>query len=468
MADIPLQILIDIVHPNNKWELILIQNQETNKLVIKKGIYYYDVNDINIFKNQKYSIKPFDNDLKVHLGEFRPLLTDMMYLTLLPIGFNGNEFIVNVRTKIVYIKPMNVTLMLTKNNTYNFDAFKDYYYGGIFNQYLNADNHTGQLFISIIPGQNRNLQKQNNSLQSKQTPALQQSINQNIINSNSISSNSIPNNFDNNFNKPLNYDKIKSSTSLLGDKLLMSNNYVQMKQPQKFDVPVSEKIIGINKITFVVPFLEKHNNNIEQLNKSLWSIVNNVDNKEILLVTNKNNFELSPDLINYVTIFRYNNYVGTLGFENRLNVIMRNGFDIASFYNNIITNLVKTDTFIIWKYNWEIYNPWNIVEVNIGFPIYHHYKYNGKEYQSKTFSYGIVLDSRKRFSNTQDYLNIFIPGISGVVTNQIIPIKSVYSEIDNLDVKNKITYEDNKELKDFYEKIGSGQIPEYIIKSEHY
>lgn len=436
MTDIPLHILTDIVHPNNKWELQMIQNLDINQLIIKKGLYYYTIEHLHLFKNQPVAVKS-SLDAKFNLGIFRPLLTDIMYISQIPISFNGNEFIVNSKTKIIYIKPKNITIMIPKNTSYNIESVKDYFYGGIFNQYLNSENHTKQLFTSIIPGYN----KPNTTINNSQ------------------------NNYENNFNKLLKYDTLQSSNSLLGDKLLMSNNYVKMKEPQKFALQNIEKVWEVNQITFVIPYLEKHHNNSEQLIKSIWSIIRHVNNKQILLVTNKDSFELPLDLVHHVKLYKYNGYIGTLGFENRLNVMMKNKADLASFYNNIIENFVKTDTFIIWKYNWELIEEWNIVEVNTTFPIFNYYYYNSKEYTSKLFSIGMILDNKRRYISTNDYFNICVPGIFNITNNLKIPIKCIYTEKDYVDVKNKLTQDDNRELKDFYIKMEKNEIPQYIIQN---
>ena len=43
-TSVPIQVLVDIVHPSNKWELVFIKNEVISKLIIKKGIYYYELN----------------------------------------------------------------------------------------------------------------------------------------------------------------------------------------------------------------------------------------------------------------------------------------------------------------------------------------------------------------------------------------------------------------------------------------
>ena len=441
ILNIPTQVLIDVVHPTNKWELVSIRNSQINQLIIRKGNYFYNLNNISLFKNFNFSIRPY-NESSICLGEFKPLFIDMMYLSLLPISLNGNEFILNIRTKIVYIKPKNITLMLSKNTEYNFETIKNYYYGGIFNQYLHCENHTGKLFIETIPSKN----KTSNSVIVPEKPIKE-----------------IPNNFNNNFNKKLNYDQVQLNNSLLGDKLLISNNYVTNK-PLMINVSQNGNVLEVNKIIFIIPYLEKHDNNIQQLYNSLRSIIYNVDNKEIYLITNKESFELDPEFINHIQLIRYPNYVGSLGFENRLNNLMKNGYDLAYFYNYIINNLVKSECYIIWKYNWILTDKWNINEANVSFPIYNYYKYKEKEFKSKTFVNGILADSKKRFNTTPDLMNIYLPNIN-MLTNLIIPIKCVYGELDYENVKNKITYDENRELKDFYENIMKDQIPDYIEKS---
>jgi hypothetical protein len=431
--NIPIQVLIDVVHPNNKWELVCIQNSQMNRFIIKKGVYYYNINDMSIFRNHRFIVKPEENSVSVCLGEFRPLVADMMYLTLLPISFNGNEYIVNIRTKIVYIKPRNITLMLAKNTEYNFETFKNYFYGGIYNPYLNSENHTGQIFLKMLPS------------------AVQKII---------------PDNIQNRYNRQMEYDEVQRTKSLLGDKMLLKNDYVAMREPQKFVVHLEDTVTGVDRITFIVPFLEKHHNNYEQLVKTLWSIVNNVEKKEIFLVTNKAGIELPADLIGHVNIYEYKFYVGSVGYENRLNVMMRNGYDLCNFYNSIIGYLVKTDSYIVWQYNWELVDKWNVSEVNVSIPVYNHYVFNGKGYKSKSYVLGHLADNRKRYSNTPDFMNIYIHGVNNVVTNVISPIKCVYSESDYADMKNSVTYDNNREVKDFYEKMGKDEVPEYIITNQ--
>lgn len=438
MNSLPLQVVIDEVHPNNKWELILIKNDLFSKFIIKKGVYYYNIVDITPFKNIRYSIHLNEELNSICLGEYRPLLADNGFISILPIVLNGNEYVINIRTKIIYIRPKNITYLFSKYTSYNTEIFNECYYGGIYKPYLNAENHTGQLFIQMIPNSQKYSQPISNM-------------------------NHTPNNIQNKYVSVHQYDKMQSSKSLLGDKMLNQNEYNGMNNPQLFNVKTIEDIHRVDSITFIVPFLEKHTNNKGMLEKTLWSIVNNVQKKMIIVVTNKEHFELNPELMKYVSIYQYGFYVGKLGYENRLNVLMKNGFDIASFYNTIINQTVKTDSYIIWNYNWLLVNQWNISETNLCIPIYNYYLFNGNEYQSKNYTFGVLLDNKKRYSSTSDFMNIYVPNIKQTLINIKAPIKCLYSEEDYLEVKSAMVYENNKELKNFYESILNNTIPDYIL-----
>jgi hypothetical protein len=75
---------------------------------------------------------------------------------------------------------------------------------------------------------------------------------------------------------------------------------------------------------------------------------------KIVLVTNNQKLQLPEHMYKIVTIVPYTKYVGYLGYENKLNMKIDNGYDIASFYNTLITNIVKTQLYTIWSYNWAI------------------------------------------------------------------------------------------------------------------
>jgi hypothetical protein len=54
-------------------------------------------------------------------------------------------------------------------------------------------------------------------------------------------------------------------------------------------------------------------------------------------------------------------YVGHLGFENRLNVLMKNNSDRASFYNELLRTYGSgTKRCAIWEYNWVVTDKWSV------------------------------------------------------------------------------------------------------------
>jgi hypothetical protein len=430
----PLKIGIDIVHPSNGWNIILLNEGASKKYIIKKNEYYYELHTTSYFKNCPFSEKFIQAlpDLRVNLGHFKPLMTEHSFLNELPIEIQGNQFIMNSRTNIIYIKPKNIVLGIQKKLKFEQSIFKDCLFGGMYHNFLHCENHTNQLFLNVMQIK---IPKLNN-----------------------------PNAYGKQFISKLEYDKQLSVKSLLNDKILNNNPYTVMKNPQAFQVPQPEETKKINKLTILIPYLDKHTNNRAQLEKTITSIFKFMNNIPFIIyvVTNKDTYEFNNELMSKVKIMLYKNYVGSFGIENRLNVSMRNKCDLATFYNFIIQNYVVSDSFIIWEYNWELYNNWNVLEGNLAIPIYNYYNYNNQEYKSKYNVFGLLLDNTKRYMNTRDLTNVFVP-IKKTLTDILVPIKNIYTLEDYEDIRNRVTFENNREVKDFYNNIMDGKVPEYIL-----
>lgn len=436
---VPTNILLDPVHPSNGWEIILLEKENCRVFIIKKGYYYYELNSTAYFKNCRFTSRPVQsmNDLDCFLGEYKPLVSDNQFLTILPIQIQGNEFIINSRTNIVYLKPKNIVVGFPKTNKYRLEDISSYYFGGIFNNYAHSENHTNQYFINVVPSTKK---PQNN-------PYLVKNI---------------PNEFGKQYFNKLDYDKSQLEKSLLGDKTLLMNPYTVMNKPQKFAIESKEGVKKIERITIIIPFLDNYTNNLEQLEKTLKSLIEYMENCDIFIVTNLEHFEINSDIMKKIQVIKNYSYVGNLGQENRLNNLMRNGYDVANFYNYIISTLVKNDTYIIWNYNWELYDKWNILEHNLAVPIYNYYIYNETIYKSKNYIYCYILDSHKRYYTTPDLMFVY-PNINKTMLSLLVPVKNIYSITDYEIEKHKITTVINNELKHFYENILENKIPDYIL-----
>jgi hypothetical protein len=433
-APVPFKIALDVVHPSNGWSIILLNEGSTKKYIIKKNEFYYELHTTSYFKNCPFTEKFIQAlpDLRVNLGYFKPLINDQSYLNELPIEIQGNLFIMNNRTNIIYIKPNNIVLGIQKRLKFDQGILQNCLFGGMFHNFLHSENHTNQPFLNVMQIKKP---KPNN-----------------------------PNVFGKQYVNKLEYDKQLSNKSLLEDKILNNNPYTIMKKPQVFQVPQPEETKKIQKITILIPYLNKHTNNKEQLERTISSILKFMNNSifAIYVITNKDTYEFDNELMSRVKVVLYKNYVGSLGIENRLNVSMKNKCDIATFYNFIIQNYVVSDTFIIWEYNWELYGNWNVLESNLAIPIYNHYKYGDKEYKSRNSTYGLLLDQTKRYVNTRDLTNVYVP-VKKTLTNILVPVKNVYTLEDYEDIRNRITFETNREVKDFYRNIMEGRVPEYIL-----
>jgi hypothetical protein len=403
-----MSITLEPVTTGNGWSVIFYNNA----LGVYKDNYYYSMDRLYHFRGPPVYINVSNLN---YLGVYKPVMSDNSYLRSIPIVINNYNFIVNTLTKIVYIKPSDLLIIIPGSIPYNHELFSTYTFAGVYNSYMNSNGTSGKLFIGMIPNTN-NKTKKIESNQSKYTSPVENTLTENPY--------------------PCEYNK-KDTTHLEGN------------------------INTANIITFIIPFLST--NDIETLEKTINSIRGHVPNNRIILVTPYT----IPDCIKKdVMILPYTRYVGRLGYENKLNVSMDNGYDIGNFYNYLISNYVKTYMFAIWNYNWEIQNWSNSIATSRAFIAPNYYTHKGNIYKSlRSGKTGyILLNNKTRYNNTGDMFDVFINGLGPRDIDKDIVIGGNYSEKNNIENLGLLLYGNELEVRDFYCNISKGIIPDYVEK----
>ena len=403
-----MSIILDPVTPQNGWSLIFYNNM----LGVYKDNYYYSMASPYHFRGPPiYSNVSNLN----YLGVYKPVMADTSYLRSIPISINNYNFIVNTLTKIVYIKPGDLVIMIPGSIPYNHELFSTYTFAGVYSPYMNSMGTSGKSFISMMPN-NTNKTPKAESNQTKYTSPVENTLTENPY--------------------PSEYTK-KDTTHIQGN----TNN--------------------VNIITFIIPFI--YINDVETLDKTIQSITKHVPNNRIILVTS---YTIPDSIKNNVMILPYSRYVGKLGYENRLNVSMGNGYDIGSFYNYLISNYVKTYMFTIWNYNWEIQNWTTSIATSRTFIVPNYYTYNDSIYKSlRSCKTGYILVNNKtRYNNTGDMFDVYINGLGPRDMDNTIVIKGNYSEKDNIERGGLLLYGNELEIREFYSNISKGIMADYVEK----
>ena len=230
-------------------------------------------------------------------------------------------------------------------------------------------------------------------------------------------------------------------------------------------VLANNTIVFTNMTTFLIPYLDRITTNIDSLIRSIESIIKHVNKYRIIVVTSDQNLKLPDNLQKNVMILPYTRYISKLGYENKLNIIMQNGYDIATFYNFLISNYAKTNLCIIWNYNWVIdcWNNTNTSSRTIIIPNY--YLYKGDLYKSsKACRIGYLLNNKNKYSTTNDLLDIVVNGLGMKELETKSIVKGIYDDVDLLERKNMLLYGNELEIKDFYNNITSGLNINYVEK----
>jgi hypothetical protein len=215
--------------------------------------------------------------------------------------------------------------------------------------------------------------------------------------------------------------------------------------------------MNLETVTFLIPFLTAQTKNINSLVKTVLSIIQNVKSYRILLITNVN-IETIPETIrNNIFIIKNNRYVGRLGQENILNLKMNNLYDVASFYNYMISSFVKTDWCTVWNYNWEIKKWDNIVKANRIYNVPNYYHIEDKVYRSRQYGrVGYILNKNMRYVSTLDSQDIMVAKLGKESFEQNIIVQGNYDIVDIEDRQNILLYGNEIEARDFFNQIKNG------------
>jgi hypothetical protein len=205
--------------------------------------------------------------------------------------------------------------------------------------------------------------------------------------------------------------------------------------------------------------------NVNSLVKTVVSIVKHVKSYRILLITNAN-VETIPEMIrDKLFIIQHNRYVGRLGQENLLNLKMNNLYDLASFYNYMISSYVKTDWFTVWNYNWEIKKWDGIIKANRIFNVPNYYHMEEQVYLSRQSGrIGYILNKNMRYVSTLDGQDIMIQKLGKESFEQNIIVQCNYDMVDIMDRQNMLLYGNEIEMREFFNQIQNGRIIDTVEK----
>jgi hypothetical protein len=389
------------------WYLIIYNNM----LGIRKTNtnYYYTTNS-----TYHLNIRPIlDNTPNlIYLGEYKPVLLESNYFCSLPLNINDNVFFVNQMTRIVYIKPKEIVIIIPHTLPYDFKLYESFTFAGNYNPYLNSTSTSTKKFSDIIP-------------------------------------------------KTSFYKTPKADTNERHHVDPIENTLTEYPYPNKSThTPlVVKQVFNITSpsdgmITFLIPFLTNISSNTISLFRTIESIVKLVPFYRIIVITNDSNIQLPEQIVKFVSIVPYTQYVGRLGYENKLNIKIKNGYDVANFYNNLITNVVKTNLFTIWNYNWELEEWNNNVTANRCFSIPNYYTYNDNVYRSNKFGrMGYILANKMKYTTTTDGYDISINGIGMNNIDNKIKVKGNFDNTDYIDRKCLLLYGNELEINTFFGNI---------------
>ena len=403
--NIPYTIIMEPVTPQNGWYLIIYNNT----LGIRKNNtpYYYSTNNVYHFSNTRPIMDCTPN--LVYIGDYKPVMMDSSYFASLPLNINDNVFFVNQITRIVYIKPKELVIIIPQSMPYDFKLYESFTFSGNYNPYLNSTSSSNKIFSEVIP---------------KAVPHRTAKVDT---------------------SEKHHIDPIENT---LTDNPYPNIVHAPKSLKQVFNIPASNS----NIITFIIPFFNNITSNTVSLFKTIDSIIKSVTFYRLFLVTNNQKLQLPEHMSKIVTIVPYTKYVGNLGYENKLNVKIDNQYDLASVYNYLISNLVKTQLYTIWNYNWLI-EEWNDSIVSIRcFSVANYYIYGEETYKSNKYGrIGYILSGKMKYNTSMDGYDI---GVNGINMNNIdnkIKIRGIYDELDYIDRKCMLSYGNEIEVKGFFE-----------------
>jgi hypothetical protein len=403
--NIPYTVIMEPVTVQNGWSLILYNNV----LGIRKNNtpYYYTVSSVYHFGNVRPILDTTPN--LVYLGEYKPVMMDSNYFASLPLNINDNLFFVNQLTRIVYIKPKELVIIIPQTMPYDFKLYESFTFAGNYNPYLNSTSNSNKVFADVIP-----------KVAHHKTAKVETSERSHL-------------------------DPIQNT---LTDYPYPNMPQTQIMPKQVFNITNPNS----NVITFIIPFLNNISKNIASLTRTIESILTNVIFCKIILVVNSTNIQLPESISKKVTIVPYTKYVGRLGYENKLNMKMDNGYDLASFYNFLITNLVKTQLYTIWNYNWTIEEWHDSIVTSRCFSVANCYIDGEERFKSNKFGrIGYILSGKMKYSTSSDGIDISVHGIGTNSIDYKIRVFCNYDILDYEDRKSILLYGNEIELKTYFE-----------------
>ena len=198
-----------------------------------------------------------------------------------------------------------------------------------------------------------------------------------------------------------------------------------------------------NNITFIIPFI--HTTNTESLNRTITSLQTHVAEPFTIVI-------LTPHVIpsQYppnIQIVPYTNYVGHLGFENRLNILMNNKYDRATFYNSFIATYGKlTPLCAIWEYNWLL-EKWHPARGMFKVPNFYQQKDLYLPSPQNTGKVGALLHGKTdTYSTTPDQQDTALK----LPINHEMVVKGIYTPHDARDWQNLVPYGNLIEMKQYF------------------
>ncbi len=393
------------VTSQNGWFLIMYNNT----LCIRKNNtpYYYSTNSVYHFGN----VRPIMDTAPglIYIGEYKPVMVDSNYFASLPLNINDNVFFVNQLTRIVYIKPRELVIIIPQTIPYDFKLYENFTFAGNYNPYLNSISSSSKSFADVIPRAVPHRTAKVDTSEKHHIDPIE----------NTLTENPYPN---------------------------MVHTSITPKQV--FNIPAPNSSI----VTFIIPFLTNFTTNIVSLCTTIESIMRHVTLSKIFVVTNKQNLQLPEGISRLVTIVPHTKYVGRLGYENKLNMKMDNGYDMASFYNSLIVNIVRTQLYTIWSYNWVI-DEWNdsIVSTKC-FSVANYYIDGEETYKSNKYGrIGYILCGKMKYSTSMDGYDISVNGCGMNNIDYKIKIRGNYDQLDYKDRKCIMLYGNEIELRTFFE-----------------
>jgi hypothetical protein len=403
--NIPYTIIMEPVTVQNGWYLIIYNNS----LGIRKNNtpYYYSTNSVYHFNNNRPMVDVTPS--LVYLGEYKPVMVDSSYFASLPLNINDNVFFVNQLTRIVYIKPKELVIIIPQSMPYDFKLYESFTFAGNYNPYLNSRSSSNKIFSDVIP-----------RAVPHRTAKVDTSEKHHI-------------------------DPVENT---LTDNPYPNMAHAPTTSKQVFNIPSPNSSL----ITFIIPFLNNHSTNTNSLFNTIENIMKYVIFSKIVLVTNNQKLQLPEHMYKIVTIVPYTKYVGYLGYENKLNMKIDNGYDIASFYNTLITNIVKTQLYTIWSYNWAI-EEWNDSIVSSRcFSVPNYYIDKEEVYKSNKYGrIGYIMCGKMKYSTSADGYDISVHGIGMNHIDYKIKIRGNYDQIDYTDKKCTMLYGNEIEVRTFFE-----------------